>query len=67
MAFHTAIYTDVTRDESVDGEDGFNFQAISEGITGRERQAIRERMLHRISGQWHVSAFGNIFNAVFNH
>lgn len=54
MAFHTAIYTDVTRDESVDGEDGFNFQAISEGITGRERQAIRERMLHRISGQWPV-------------
>ena len=69
MAFQTAIYTDVSRDEAVDGEDGFNFQSISEGVQGKQRQAIREVMLHKISGQWpldkderdHPPSFGFAF------
>lgn len=54
MAFQAAVYTDVSRDESVDGEDGFNFQSVSEGIAGLERQIIRETMLHKTSAQWPI-------------
>ncbi|MFJ2621481.1 hypothetical protein [Glutamicibacter sp. NPDC087344] len=52
MAFETAIYTDVTRDEAIDGTDGFNFQSISSGMDGKLQRQIRESMLHLVSNRW---------------
>lgn len=56
MAFEVATYTDVTAGEAIDGVDGFNFQAVSPGLTGVDRQHIREGMLHRVVPSW---ALGN--------
>lgn len=52
MAFEVATYTDVTSSEAVDGVDGFNFQAVSPGLTGEDRQRIREGLLHRVVPSW---------------
>lgn len=52
MGFETAIFTDVTADEAVDGRDGFNFQSLSEGVGGQEQQRIRESLLHVVSPLW---------------
>jgi hypothetical protein len=52
MGFDTAVYTDVSRDEAVDGVDGFNFQAVSDGIDGADLRHIRELLLHQISNRW---------------
>jgi hypothetical protein len=52
MGYDTAIYTDVSRDEAVDGVDGFNFQAVSAGIDGADLRHIRELLLHQISNRW---------------
>ncbi|CCQ45056.1 hypothetical protein ARTSIC4J27_989 [Pseudarthrobacter siccitolerans] len=56
MAFDVATYTDVAASEAVDGVDGFNFQAVSSGVTGADQQQIRARLLHRIVPSW---ALGN--------
>lgn len=52
MAFEVATYTDVAANEAVDGVDGFNFQAVSSGVTGADQQEIRARLLHRIVPSW---------------
>ncbi len=52
--FDVAVYTDTRADEAIDGIDGFNFQAISEGITVQDRQTIRDNMLHRVVVGWGV-------------
>ncbi|MBE2999824.1 hypothetical protein IDM40_14070 [Nocardiopsis sp. HNM0947] len=52
MAFEVATYTDVTSGEAIDGVDGFNFQAVSPGLTGEDRQRIREGLLHRVVPSW---------------
>lgn len=52
MAFEVATYTDVTAGEAIDGVDGFNFQAVSPGLTGEDRQRIREGLLHRVVPSW---------------
>ncbi len=52
MTFETAIYTDVTKEEAVDGVDGFNFQAVSPGMDGNHQRQVRENMLHLISSRW---------------
>ncbi|EEI61890.1 hypothetical protein [Corynebacterium glucuronolyticum] len=55
MAFETAIYTDVTAEESVDSMAGFGFQSVSDGIDGTARAVIVEKMLHSISPYWNTS------------
>lgn len=52
--FDVAIYTDTRASEAIDGIDGFNFQAVSEGITAQDRQVIRDNMLHRVVVGWSV-------------
>lgn len=52
--FDVAIYTDTRASEAVDGIDGFNFQALSEGMTAQDRQVIRDHMLHRVVVGWNV-------------
>lgn len=52
--FEVAIYTDTRADEAVDGIDGFNFQALSEGITSADRQVIKDHLLHRVVSGWSV-------------
>ncbi|MGV1004581.1 MAG: hypothetical protein ACOYEV_07405 [Candidatus Nanopelagicales bacterium] len=52
MAFDVATYTDVDAREAIDGVDGFNFQSVSPGVTGVDRQRIRERLLHRVLPTW---------------
>lgn len=52
--FDVAIYTDTRADEAIDGIDGFNFRAVSEGITAQDKQAIRDNMLHRVVVGWGV-------------
>ena len=41
--FDVAIYTDTRANEAIDGIDGFNFQAISEGITAQDRQGYPQQ------------------------
>lgn len=48
MAFEVTTYTDVIASEAVDGNDGFNFQSVSGGVTGVDREIIRESLLHRV-------------------
>lgn len=50
--FDVAIYTDTRADESIDGSDGFDFQAVSEGITAQDRQVIEQYLLHRRVDDW---------------
>lgn len=50
--FDVAIYTDTRAHEALDGIDGFNFQAASEGINAGDRQWVRDHMLHRITMGW---------------
>lgn len=50
--FSTAVFTDVTSEESVDGAPGFNFQAVSAGMDGARRQIVREKLLHVVSSRW---------------
>lgn len=52
MVFESAVYTDVTSDESVDRLDGFGFQAVSEGIDGADRAVIVSELLHVKSRSW---------------
>jgi len=52
--FDVAIYTDTRADEAIDGIDGFNFQAVSTGITAQDRQIIRDNLLHRVVVGWGV-------------
>ncbi|RHW25538.1 hypothetical protein D0Z08_18705 [Nocardioides immobilis] len=47
-----AVYSDTTADESVDGVEGFNFRALSGGITPEDRRRIREELLHRVHPTW---------------
>lgn len=47
-----AVYSDTTADESVDGVEGFNFRALSAGITADDRRRIREELLHRVHPTW---------------
>lgn len=54
MAFNTAVYTDVSRDEATDGLDGFNFQSVSPGLDGTDLRCIRESLLHQISLSWPI-------------
>lgn len=56
MSFNIAIYTDVSADESVDGNSGFGFQAVSEDIDGGDRSFIMQNMLHVVSPAWPVDA-----------
>ncbi|MBL7489628.1 hypothetical protein I6A60_05490 [Frankia sp. AgB1.9] len=55
MAFDVAVYTDVLAREAIDGIDGFNFQAVSPGISGTDRQRIREGLLHRVIPSWSLA------------
>lgn len=52
MVFESAVYTDVTSDESVDRLDGFGFQTMSEGIDGADRAVIVSDLLHVKSRSW---------------
>ena len=52
--FDVALYTDTRASEAIDGIDGFNFQAISEGMNAQDRQVIRDTMLHRIVVGWNA-------------
>lgn len=54
--FETTIYTDVLASESVTGQDGFNFQAVSPGINGSDQRTITEYMLHATSRRWPLDA-----------
>lgn len=56
MALDTAIYTDVSADESVDGTSGFGFLSVSEGIDEGHKAKIVQRMLHVNSPRWPVDA-----------
>jgi len=47
-----AVYSDTTAEESVDGVEGFNFRALSAGITSEDRRRIREELLHRVHPTW---------------
>ena len=47
-----AVFSDTTADESVDGVEGFNFRALSAGITPEDRRRIREELLHRVHPTW---------------
>lgn len=47
-----AVYSDTTAEESVDGVEGFNFRALSAGITPEDRRRIREELLHRVHPTW---------------
>ncbi|EIV94662.1 hypothetical protein [Frankia sp. QA3] len=55
MVFEVAIYTDVLASEAIDSIGGFNFQAVSPGISGTDRQRIRESLLHRVVPSWSLS------------
>jgi hypothetical protein len=55
VAFEVAIYTDVLAREAVDGVDGFNFQAVSPGLSGADQRRIRESLLHRIVPAWSLA------------
>lgn len=50
--FEVAVYTDVGAQEAIDGIDGFNFQSVSQGLTGIDQQRIRENLLHRVIPAW---------------
>jgi hypothetical protein len=52
VAFEIAVYTDVVASEAIDGVDGFNFQAVSAGLTAVDQQRIRESLLHRVVPAW---------------
>lgn len=54
MPFEVAIYTDVSASEAIDGVDGFNFQAVSPGVTAVDQQRIREGLLHRVVRTWSI-------------
>lgn len=43
---HSAIFTDVSAREALDGSSGFNFQAVSDGFDGLDRTVARQSMLH---------------------
>lgn len=47
-----AVFSDTTAGESVDGVEGFNFRALSSGITADDRRRIREELLHRVHPMW---------------
>jgi hypothetical protein len=47
-----AVYSDTTAEESIDGVAGFNFRALSPGITDDDRRRIREELLHRVHPTW---------------
>jgi hypothetical protein len=47
-----AVFSDTTADEAVDGVEGFNFRALSAGITADDRRRIREELLHRVHPTW---------------
>ena len=47
-----AVFSDTTADESVDGVEGFNFRALSAGVTADDRRRIREELLHRVHPTW---------------
>lgn len=51
-ALDVAVYSDTTADEAVDGVEGFNFRALSPGITPEDRRRIREELLHRVHPTW---------------
>lgn len=55
MAFEVAVYTDVVASEAIDGVDGFNFQAVSPGLTGVDQQRIRQNLLHRVIPAWSLA------------
>lgn len=44
MAFEIAIFTDVSRDESVNHMDGFQFQSTSPGFTGSDMVAVQTEL-----------------------
>lgn len=46
--FDTAIYTDVTAEDSLDGRGGFNFQAASAGFTGADQRVAIGQLLHEV-------------------
>jgi hypothetical protein len=52
--FDVAVYTDTRASEALDGIDGFNFQAASSGLTARDRQVIRDGMVHQVVVGWGV-------------
>ena len=52
--FDVALYTDTRASEAIDGIDGFNFQAISEGMNAQDRQVIRDTLLHRVVVGWNA-------------
>lgn len=47
--FETAVFTDVSPEEALDGRGGFNFQAASPGFTDADERLAVESMLHRVS------------------
>lgn len=47
--FETAIFTDVTAEESRDGRTGFTFQAVSPGFTEEQEAFARENLIHQVS------------------
>ena len=47
--FDVALYTDTRASEAIDGIDGFNFQAISEGMNAQDRQASVTRCFTALS------------------
>ncbi|MFT4188839.1 MAG: hypothetical protein QM621_09695 [Aeromicrobium sp.] len=55
MSFDVTVYTDVLASEAVDGVDGFNFQAVSAGITGADLQRIRGPLQHIVTSAWSLS------------
>lgn len=52
--FEVAIYTDARAAEAIDGVDGFNFVAVSAGMTAQDRQVVRSHLLHRVVAGWGV-------------
>lgn len=47
--FETAIFTDVTASESLDGQTGFTFQAVSPGFTVEDQAVSRNSLIHQVS------------------
>lgn len=50
--FEVAIFTDVRAAEAIDGLDGFNFQAVSQGITAQDKDVIKNVLVHRVKVTW---------------
>lgn len=65
MELQGAIYTDVLAENSIDGIDGFNFESVSAGFDGRDREFARNHLLHRVNPRWMGDDLAHPETAIF--